>query len=79
MVEKERHGNGTDSAAKPHVFVEQDVPSMAMLAGDNGRGFVPAGSPLTTASVCGLCRKPRGDRVHVEGRAEADSESSNWG
>jgi hypothetical protein len=29
--------------------------------------------------MCGLCRKPREDRIHVEGEIEADFESPRWG
>jgi hypothetical protein len=67
----------TEMAGQPHVFVEQAVPGASMVAGDHSRGFVPAGPALETAAVCGLCRKPRGDRLHVEGKAEAESQS--WG
>ena len=28
---------------------------------------------------CALCGAPRNDRIHVEGKAEADAESPNWG
>jgi hypothetical protein len=28
---------------------------------------------------CTLCGAPRNDPIHVEGKAEADAESPNWG
>jgi hypothetical protein len=32
-----------------------------------------------SAANCTLCGAPRNDRIHVEGKAEADAESPNWG
>jgi hypothetical protein len=63
---------------KPHAFVEKDVPRMSMIAGDSGRGFVPSGRPVGPAAVCGLCRRPRADQIHLDGQASADVESPNW-
>jgi hypothetical protein len=31
------------------------------------------------AVPCTLCGLPRNDRLHVEGQAQADAESPNWG
>jgi hypothetical protein len=31
------------------------------------------------AANCTLCGRPRNDRIHVEGKAEADAESADWG
>jgi hypothetical protein len=28
---------------------------------------------------CALCGAPRDDQIHIEGQAEADAESPNWG
>jgi hypothetical protein len=75
----------TDKAApdadKPHVFVELDLPQVAEAVSPGGtRGvFVPPKMGAIKSQVCGLCRKPRMDRLHIEGEAEADAESPNWG
>jgi hypothetical protein len=66
-----------DATHQPHVFVEKDVPLMSMIAGDRGK-VVPDGPVTGVAAVCGLCLKPRADRIHIEGQAEADAEMK-WG
>jgi hypothetical protein len=33
----------------------------------------------SSAANCTLCGAPRNDRIHIEGKAEADAESTNWG
>jgi hypothetical protein len=44
-----------------------------------GGPYTPPPVPASRALMCGLCRKPREDRIHVEGEIEADFESPRWG
>jgi hypothetical protein len=32
-----------------------------------------------SALACALCGAPQGDQIHIEGKAQADAESPNWG
>jgi hypothetical protein len=59
---------------QPHTF--QPAPDSPLQQGipAEGTGQAPAGEPN-----CALCGAPRGDRKHLEGKAEADTESPNWG
>jgi hypothetical protein len=70
-----------DAADLPHVFAETEVPQSAFYTAPGGsRGVVyTAGAPMGKGLVCGICRKPRADRIHVEGEALADAEAPNWG
>lgn len=35
--------------------------------------------PHASAPNCALCGAPRDAQIHIEGKAEADAESPNWG
>jgi hypothetical protein len=75
-------GVSAPKADKAHVFQEVDVLPMATPSNTLEVGLGPYATPPTPiikSQVCGLCRKPRMDRVHIEGEAEADAESPNWG
>jgi hypothetical protein len=65
---------------EPHVFQEVDLLPMSRPFTTQGVGpYTPPATPGGKSQVCGLCRKPREDRIHIEGEAEADAESPNWG
>jgi hypothetical protein len=64
---------------EPHVYVVVEVPRAAEPNGRLGAAFMLPKMKQPTMSVCGLCLKPRTDPLHVEGQAEADSESPRWG
>jgi hypothetical protein len=65
---------------QPHVF--EDVYEIPMVppAGVTGSEWnqLPV-IPGRESTLCRLCHAPRGDRLHIEGEAEADGESPNWG
>jgi len=66
---------------EPHVFVEMDqMPFSPPLVPRGGPGqYTPPPVPAGKPQACGICRKPRTDRIHIAGEAEADAESPNWG
>jgi hypothetical protein len=67
---------------KPHVFQEVDLLPMTtpLVTQDIGGGpYTPPPTPGGKSQICGVCRKPRTDRLHIEGEAEADAESPTWG
>jgi hypothetical protein len=72
---------GSRDPKVPHVFVQLDLlPMSTPRADDTGGAW--HGAPPTPGGksrVCGLCGKPRRDRIHVEGEARADAESPRWG
>ena len=68
---------------QPHPFeVGQEVPILyprggalvAEIQEDDGTIL-----EQSSDARCTLCGAPRNDRIHVEGKAEADAESPNWG
>jgi len=72
----------TDQDPKqPHVFIEVDLlPMSPPLVPRGSMGmYIPPPTPAGKSTICGVCRKPRTDRVHIEGEAEADAESPKWG
>ena len=78
-VEPERNPAETDKH-QPHTFEEIDLLPMSRPHSNIGMGpYVPPPTPGGKSVICGICRKPRGDRIHIEGEAEADAESPNWG
>jgi hypothetical protein len=79
MGQHERSGRGDPKA--PHVFVEVDLLPMSTPRADD-TGGARYGSPPTPGGrsrVCGICKRPRGDRIHIEGEVRADAESPRWG
>jgi hypothetical protein len=66
---------------QPHVFepspevpiVNPRIGSMPQL-GAPAATIGPAGRPN-----CALCGAPEDARIHIEGKAEADAESPDWG
>lgn len=65
---------------QPHVFEEVELPPVSKPFTSQGVGpYTPPPIPPGKSLVCGICRKPREDRVHIEGEARADSESPHWG
>ena len=74
-------GASASEAGKPHVFEEMDLLPMTNPFTNQGLGgpYTPPPTPGGKSLVCGLCKKPRTDRIHIEGEAEADAESPHWG
>jgi hypothetical protein len=67
-------------SVEPHVFQEVDLLSMAKPQGHIVMGpYTPPPMPAGKSVVCGICKKPRGDRIHIEGETQADAESPRWG
>jgi hypothetical protein len=68
---------------QPHTFeAGSETPIVypvgaAMISEIQEDGGSAVGQPNTAA--CALCGAPRNDRIHVEGKVEADAESPNWG
>jgi hypothetical protein len=68
------------AANRPHVFQEMEIPPVTEpFTSHMGGPYTPPPVPASRALMCGLCRKPREDRIHVEGEIEADFESPRWG
>lgn len=73
----------TPDRHQPHAF--EPTPEVPIVPTGTGIMLEPGmtvegtGSAGLTASKCALCGAPRGDRIHVEGEAEADAESPHWG
>ncbi len=66
---------------QPHVFEPSpEVPIVYPRTGTMFQQGLPA-APLgrTSGPNCALCGAPRDARIHVEGQAEADAESPDWG
>jgi hypothetical protein len=67
-------------ADRPHIFQETEIPPVTEpLTSHMGGPYTPPPVPPSPALVCALCRKPREDRIHIAGEAEADAESPRWG
>jgi hypothetical protein len=66
---------------QPHAFAEVDELPMTQAAEPLGRGggFLSPPVPMRKSSLCAICHMPKGDRIHIEGEAEADAESPTWG
>jgi hypothetical protein len=68
-------------ANRPHIF--QDVQlmsgSMPFQPRFPGAMYTPPPIPAGKSQVCGLCGKGRHDKNHIDGIAEADAESPDWG
>ena len=72
---------------QPHVFVDVDELPMTppfgvdqgAAGGTPGGGFTQPPIPGRKSTLCGICHAPRSDRLPIEGEAEADAESRNWG
>jgi hypothetical protein len=68
---------------QPHAFEPTpEVPIVYPRTGIMLQQGLPAegmGLPHVSGSHCALCGRPREDRMHIEGEAEADAESPNWG
>ena len=70
----------TPDKHQPHVFEEVDLLPMSQPFTTQGVGpYTPPPTAGSKAIVCGICKKPRADRIHIEGEAEADAESPHWG
>jgi hypothetical protein len=71
----------TPDKHQPHAFEPTpEVPIVYPRTGTMGQQGLPAGViGLASSPTCALCGAPRGDRIHIEGKAEADAESPKWG
>ena len=71
----------TPDKHQPHAFEPTpEVPIVYPRTGTIGQQGLPAGVIGPASSpTCALCGAPRGDRIHIEGKAEADAESPKWG
>ena len=82
MTRQSQPVNGNQEAAKhqPHVFEEMDLlPMSKPFTTYPGAPYTPPATPAGKSVVCGICKKPRADRIHIEGEAQADAESPHWG
>jgi hypothetical protein len=66
---------------EPHVFQPIDFMPMSPPFGLRGVAgvFTPTKLNSGKSRICGICRLPRADRMHIDGEANADAESPNWG
>jgi len=58
----------------PEVALDPRAGAVQGAADTEGTNVPPAGGPK-----CALCGAPRADKLHIEGKAEADAESPRWG
>ena len=65
----------------PHIFEEMVLQpgSLPFQPRWPGAGYVPPPIPAGKSRICGLCGKGPHDKNHIDGTAEADAESPNWG
>jgi hypothetical protein len=66
---------------EPHVFVEVDLQPFSMPMGNRGMTpqYAPPPTPVGKSLICGVCRAPRADRIHIDGENAADAQSPKWG
>ena len=71
---------GDPDQHQPHVFVGVDLLPMSKPFTVGGVGpYTPPPTSAGNSRVCGVCKKPLADRIHIEGEAQADAESPHWG
>jgi hypothetical protein len=89
-AETKRSGRGDPMEVDkhhPHVFEEViELPMTPPFGVDHGpAGSGPGGGitqppiPGRISALCGICHRPRTDRLHIDGETIADGQSPQWG